>query len=111
MKNIFPFLILLLLSAFAKAQTPLPQIKLQQFAQGFNQPIGIENAGDNRLFILEKEGKIRILDLDGNKSNQPFLDITDRVRSKGSEQGLLGLAFDPNFASNGNFFVSYCDQF
>lgn len=61
--------------------------------------------GDSRLFILEKDGRVRIV-ANGQLLAQPFLDIT-ALTSKGGEQGLLGLAFDPQFASNRRFFVSY----
>ena len=79
-------------------------------ASGLNAPIGIANAGDGsrRLFILEQEGKIRILQ-DGTLIGEPFLDITDRVGCCG-ERGLLGLAFHPRFSENGYFYVNYTDQ-
>jgi hypothetical protein len=48
-----------------------------------------------------------ISDLNGNVMTQPFLDITAEVKSSGEEQGLLGLAFHPDYASNGRFFVDY----
>ena len=83
----------------------------QPVATNLDQPIGIFNAGDgsNRLFIIEQTGKIRILE-DGLPLTDPFLDITDRVGSHGSERGLLGLAFHPNYAQNGNFYVNYTDK-
>jgi len=78
---------------------------------GLEQPTDITGAqdGSGRLFVIEKPGRIRILI--GNQL-QPgaFLDITDRVGSNSSEQGLLGLAFHPNFAQNGYFFVNYTDR-
>ena len=64
-------------------------------------------AGDARLFIVEKGGAIRIVK-DGALLPTPFLDLTGRVAS-GSEQGLLGLAFDPAYAGNGRFVVHYSD--
>jgi glucose/arabinose dehydrogenase len=73
-------------------------------------PIGIAHAGDGsgRLFILEQAGRIRIV-RDGALAGPPYLDITDRVGSTANEQGLLGLAFHPNYANNGLFFVNYTD--
>ncbi len=70
----------------------------------------VTNAGDNsgRLFILEQIGRIRIYK-DGGLLSEPFLDITDRVGSQFNEQGLLGLAFHPNYPTNGRFFVNYTD--
>ncbi len=100
----FFFLLSLLLPLALLAQ---PKIKLVDFASGFSRPIGIENCGDSRLFIIEKLGKIWILDSLGVKQPTAFLDITTKVKSTGNEQGLLGLAFHPDFASNGYFFVNY----
>jgi glucose/arabinose dehydrogenase len=66
-------------------------------------------AGSGRLFIIEKVGRIRIFQ-DGQLVDFPYLDITDRVGSGGNEQGLLGLAFHPNYEGNGLFFVNYTDR-
>src|SRR6476661_3458691 len=63
--------------------------------------------GDSRLFIVEKGGAIRIVK-DGSLLPSPFLDLGSRV-SGGAEQGLLGLAFDPAYATNGRFVVHYTD--
>lgn len=60
----------------------------------------------DRLFVIEKPGLIRIIK-DGNVLGQPFLDLTDVVRTNGNEQGLLGLAFHPDYAMNGLFYVNY----
>jgi glucose/arabinose dehydrogenase len=95
---------LLLLPILAAAQ---PKIRLQSFATGFDRPVSIEHAGDSRLFIVEQDGLIWIVDSLGQKSAEPFLDINDRVRSTGNEQGLLGLAFHPDYALNGYFYVNY----
>lgn len=75
---------------------------------GFNSPVDIANAGDDRLFIVEQDGYIRILNTDGSSSL--FMDIDSKVKSSGSEQGLLGLAFDPNYAANGYFYVNYTNN-
>ena len=94
------------------AQLPLDQIKLalQPAATGLDQPLFVTHAGDGsgRVFIVEKPGVIRIL-RDGQALDATFLDIRDRVRSSGSEQGLLGLAFSPDFAATGHVFVNYTD--
>jgi glucose/arabinose dehydrogenase len=65
--------------------------------------------GSGRLFVIEKVGRIRIIQ-DGQLLQASFLDITDRVGSSGNEQGLLGLAFHPQYAQNGRFFVNYTDN-
>jgi len=77
---------------------------------GLSSPVGVYAApGDtSRLFVVEKTGTIRIL-RSGNLHPRPFLDVSSRV-SGGSEQGLLGLAFHPSYATNGKFYVNYTDQ-
>src|SRR5690606_1073049 len=85
----------------------VPEIKRYPFSKGYESPVGIENAGDTRLFIVERGGKIWITTLRGKKKSIPFIDISDRITSSGGEQGLLGLAFDPNYKSNGYFYVNY----
>jgi len=77
-------------------------------ASGLERPIDIQHAGDGRLFIVEKIGHIHVLQ-DGNLIQNPYLNIEGRVGSGGNEQGLLGLAFHPDYAVNGLFFVNYTD--
>jgi glucose/arabinose dehydrogenase len=86
-------------------------VELERVIGGLDNPVGIANAGDGsgRLFILEKPGRIRVVQ-DGKLLGTPFLDITDRVGSAQSEQGLLGLAFHPAYAQNGHFYVNYTDR-
>ena len=75
---------------------------------GLDRPVAVQSAhdGSGRLFIIEKYGAIRIFK-DGQLYSQPFLSIDDRVNDDSNEMGLLGLAFDPNYASNGYFYVNY----
>lgn len=86
------------------------QYTWQVAASGLNMPVGVENAGDGsqRLFILEQSGRIQILQ-DKALLPSPFLDITQVVGSQGFEQGLLGLAFHPQYSQNGYFFLNYTD--
>jgi glucose/arabinose dehydrogenase len=86
------------------------RLKLTPIAAGLKQPVFVTHAGDGsgRLFIVEKAGVIRVLER-GRLASGPFLDIRDRVLSRGSEQGLLGLAFAPDFGRSGAFFVNYTD--
>ncbi len=83
-------------------------VGLETVASGFDRPLFVTHAGDDRLFVVEKGGTIRVV-VDGVTGDQPFLDITDRVGSSSSEQGLLGLAFAPNYADSGLFYVYYTD--
>ncbi|MDX1408429.1 MAG: hypothetical protein R3330_09860, partial [Saprospiraceae bacterium] len=66
------------------------EIVLTQIASGFNTPVDIAHAGDDRLFVVEKRGMIRIMDTTGQVMPDPFLDIDDLVNSCSSERGLLG---------------------
>lgn len=68
----------------------------------------ITHAGDDRLFVVEKAGKISVIQPQGNITT--FMDISARVESTGQEQGLLALAFHPDYAQNGYFFVTYTAQ-
>ncbi|MCB0581519.1 MAG: PQQ-dependent sugar dehydrogenase [Phaeodactylibacter sp.] len=87
-----------------------PNLQLELFVSGFSLPVDIAHAGDGRLFVVEKAGRIRIIDSNGEILPQPFLDIDPRVNSQASERGLLGLAFHPEYAENGYFFVNYTNN-
>lgn len=89
-----------------QAQTA-PSLTLTQFATGFSVPVGIEHCGDSRLFIVQQRGLIKILNANGTTNSAAFLDISSLVSSSGNERGLLGLAFHPNYAQNGYFYVNY----
>jgi glucose/arabinose dehydrogenase len=84
-------------------------VRLQEIASGLSFPLYLAApAGDlSRLFIVEKTGGIRIVK-DGTLLSDPFLDISGQV-SGSMEQGLLGLAFPPDYASTGRFVVHYTD--
>ncbi|MDE2775872.1 MAG: PQQ-dependent sugar dehydrogenase [Chloroflexota bacterium] len=91
-------------------------IKLTQVAAGFRRPLYVTHAGDgaNRIFLVEQVGKIWILQ-DGRLLPKPFLDIEDIISPGAifnafSEQGLLGLAFHPDYRENGSFFIYYTDR-
>ncbi len=90
----------------AGAQT----LTLHTVASGFANPVGIVNAhdGSNRLFVVEQGGTIRIIS-GGVVLSTPFLDIGAKLIS-GGERGLLGLAFDPSYSTNGFFYVYYTSQ-
>lgn len=84
-------------------------VEVELFKSGFSSPVDIQNAGDSRLFIVEQGGRIKILNDDATVNPTPFLDISS-ITSSGSERGLLGLAFHPDYTNNGYFFVNYTNN-
>ncbi|HYE15949.1 MAG TPA: PQQ-dependent sugar dehydrogenase, partial [Pyrinomonadaceae bacterium] len=93
--------------AGAQGGAQLPTLTLTSPVGGFTLPVGVIHAGDRsgRLFVIEQNGLISIVK-DGARLSTPFLDITSRT-SKGGERGLLGLAFPPDYATKGYFYVNY----
>jgi glucose/arabinose dehydrogenase len=90
----------------------LKPVDLKLIASDFTSPIGLVAVPDTtgRLAVIDQVGKIWIIDKAGNKMATPFLDITSRMVTLMpgyDERGLLGLAFHPNYASNGKFYVFY----
>ena len=107
MKKIFTlFLTFIFLSAFSQS------IGLTTFASGFSEPVDIAHpGGDTRLFIVEKGGSIRILNLNGTINATPFLNVAGLLTNPlQNEQGLLGLTFHPNYATNGFFYINYTNS-
>ena len=87
-------------------------LDLKLISDNFVSPVAIVDAPDHskRLFVVDQVGKIWIIDKHGNKMTQPFLDITSRMvtlQTSYDERGLLGLAFHPDYRSNGKFYVFY----
>ena len=87
-----------------------PTIAILPYASGFQSPVQVTNAGDgsDRLFVVEQQGRIKIL-VNQQTLPVPFLDITDRVLFSG-EQGLLSVAFPPDYASLGHCYVYYTNK-
>jgi glucose/arabinose dehydrogenase len=85
-------------------------LRLTPVVAGLERPVFLTHAGDGsgRLFVIEQPGQIRVI-RDGVLLPTPFLDIRTQVSSGESEQGLLGLAFAPDYASSGRFYVNYTD--
>ncbi|HEX5132568.1 MAG TPA: PQQ-dependent sugar dehydrogenase [Candidatus Krumholzibacteria bacterium] len=76
----------------------------------FKRPVGVESAhdGSGRLFVVEQDGLVRVFRNDpGAKQSEVFLDLRERVSTDGNEMGLLGMAFAPDFARSGVFYVDY----
>jgi len=109
MNNLLNLTTLVLLSLIASVCYAQPTISLQQFASGFNKPVDVKPQ-DNKLFVVEKDGRIKIVTGPNTVLPTPFLDIDSRVNSSANERGLLGLAFHPDYANNGYFYVNYNDS-
>ncbi|HMU04090.1 MAG TPA: PQQ-dependent sugar dehydrogenase [Saprospiraceae bacterium] len=109
LKNLLLLISLSIITSNLKAQL----FTLKDVASGFNKPVDISNSGipnDKRLFITEKDGKIKIIDETGSVLPTPFIDIDNKVNSVSNERGLLGLCFHPAYATNGYFFVNYTNN-
>lgn len=109
MLRIFTLLAILscpqLLTTSLTAETPVGTTLI---ASGFKKPLwaGSPQGADDHLWVVEKEGIIRTLDLRSGKKHD-FLDITEHIKIKGNEQGLLGLAFEKSYLTSGRFYVNY----
>ena len=78
----------------------------------FKRPLDIQNAGDGsgRVFVVEQDGRIYVIENKPTIKAELFLDISDRIDNSGNEMGLLGLSFHPDFKKNGLFFVNYTNS-
>ena len=105
-RSIIPiFLFVSFFSARSWAQEPV-ELELVPWAQGLVGAVDITHAGDHRLFVARQWGAISIITDSMQIASPLFLDITDQVLYSG-ERGLLGLAFDPDYATNGYFYLNY----
>ena len=88
-----------------------PAIALTKTASGLRAPVSLTHAGDGsgRLFVAEKRGSIRIVQ-NGTVLPTPFLDLSPQVNALGAEQGLLGIAFPPDYASKRHFYVNFTSR-
>ncbi len=100
-----------LLAFGATASDAATKVKLVPYVSGVNTPLAmVQPAGDDRKFVVEQFGHIKIIDKDGNLLPSPFLDIRNKIITQFhdfDERGALGLTFHPNFKNNGKFYVSY----
>ncbi|AZA83064.1 cadherin [Chryseobacterium lactis] len=101
MKNLL-FTIIIFSSLIVNAQS----INLEEFATGLTSPVEITNANDSRLFVVQQNGIIKIVQPNGAINSTNFLNISSKILF-GGERGLLGLAFHPQYSTNGYFFVYY----
>ncbi len=104
MKNLLLSGTFLLTNLLAHGQL---SIVLQQAATGLSGAVDIEHAGDDRLFVVRQPGTISVVAADMTVLPTPFLNIQSQVTSSGNEMGLLGIAFHPDYANNGFFYVNY----
>lgn len=95
-------------SLAAATQQQAITIQLTPFATGLSQPVDIVSAGDDRLFVVQQGGAIRIVQPNGTVLMTPFLNISNRIETGGSEQGLLGMSFEPG--STTVFYVNYTQK-
>jgi hypothetical protein len=87
---------------------PLLGLAIEPVASGVSQPVLLLSPpNSDRRFVVERVGRVLELTEDGEIVEEPYLDLRDRVNSGGIEQGLLGMAFHPDFATNGRLFVYY----
>lgn len=97
--------------AGATASNAEVNIKLEPYVSGVNAPLAmVQPNGDDRKFVIEQFGKIKIIDADGQLQPTPFLDIRNLIVTQYhdfDERGLLGLAFHPDFKTNGKFYIAY----
>lgn len=100
------FLIIAFTFIQCESQSQTGSVALQNYGSGFASPVDIANCGDSRLFIVEQDGLIRILNTNGTINATPFLNITSLTNESG-ERGLLGMAFHPNYSANGFFYINY----
>lgn len=91
---------------FVSLITNAQSVSLSLFKSGLDNPVFLTNCGDDRIFIVEQPGTIRVVDASGNLLTRPFLNITGPVKY-GGEQGLLGLAFPADYLTSGVFYVYY----
>ena len=110
--------LLLTLSSVAAQDATVPQVpdgkqyQLLEITNGLERPLLLTNANDgtNRMFVVEQGGKIWSMTVvDGTIQKQAFLDVSGIISTNGNERGLLGLAFHPQFKTNGQFFINYTD--
>jgi glucose/arabinose dehydrogenase len=113
--NFYLFCLAALTGMTNVANSQTPSITLKEISRGFTSPVGMASPNDNtnRLFIIEQGGNIKIIK-EGELIKKPFLNISSRLDGLNiaySEKGLLGMAFHPNYKTNGRFFVYYSSKY
>ncbi|MDG4652383.1 PQQ-dependent sugar dehydrogenase [Chryseobacterium arthrosphaerae] len=98
--------LLFCISIFSSLIGNAQSINLEEFVSGLTSPVEITNANDSRLFVVQQNGIIKIIQPNGTVNATNFLNISSKINF-GGERGLLGLAFHPQYSVNGYFFVYY----
>lgn len=110
--------VLLAVGVVGAQQASIPEVpdgnqyQLLEITTGLQRPLLLTGADDgtNRMFIVEQDGQIWVTTtVDGTIQKQPFLNVSGIISTRGNERGLLGLAFHPQFKTNGQFFINYTD--
>ncbi len=107
MKFIIQLIIVTLSISFFSQKICAQKLAAIPYVSGINSPIDLKNCGDERLFVADRAGRIRIINGDGTLRPVPFLNITAKISSNNSEEGFLGIAFSPDYKTNGKFYVDY----
>ena len=109
--GLFFCLVTVAATIFGQTPTLLPTPRLQPFLTGLSSPLYLTHAkdGSRRVFVVQQRGIIKVVQPGSNIATD-FMNISSKVSSSGSERGLLGLAFHPQFATNSFFFVNYTRQ-
>lgn len=103
------------IAAILLATTAISQadIGVKLVAKGFERPVwaGVPKGSAGKLWVMEQGGRVWIVDeKTGERSETPFLDVREDVTRRGNEEGLLGLAFAPDFEKSGRYYVNYTDK-
>ncbi len=107
MKNIFTYLVCFI-SIMISGKIVAQKLAAKPLVSGLTLPIDLKNCGDDRLFVAERPGRIRVINPDSTLRPTPFLDISSKVSSyTNGEEGFLGIAFSPTYKTDRKFYVDY----
>ncbi len=102
--SIFSFILLFFIGKQAQSQT----ISITPYVSVTGaSPIDLKNCGDDRMFVVDRAGYIRVINANGTLRATPFLDIHTKISSTGCEEGFLGMSFSPNYKTDRKFYVYY----
>jgi glucose/arabinose dehydrogenase len=108
--KLFLHRIFIIFLIFIFKQADAQKLAAVPYVSGINLPIDLKHCGDDRLFVTDRAGRIRIINADGTLRTTPFLDITSKISSASGEEGFLGIAFSPDYKTDGKFYVDYTSR-